>query len=211
MIHTQVGDQITLEVARLTSLPLISKIFNRLSAELPKNLTYHTPAHAREVVVEAISFGVTDGISARDLELLAIGAAFHDAGFLVREENNEILGAEMAEKAMREEGGYSEEEIRLVREMIMDTSMTGGAFPGAQRATNFLSRYLLDADLSNFGREDFFEKLSLVEQELGKSHREHLEQTFALFTRHSWCTPAAESLRSAQKERNKKKLEKLLR
>lgn len=198
------------EIRRITSVPVIREILSTLKTKLPTELKYHTFEHVREVLHEAVRFAVTDGIGGRELEILAIAAAFHDAGFLQRYENNESVGAEMAEKAMRADGTYTEAEIRLVSEMILDTRVIDDGSSYLTRANSSLSKYLLDADLSNFGREDFFDKTVLVEAELGKSHLEHLEQTYRLFTNHSWLTPAAKTLRGPQKELNQKRLEEML-
>jgi hypothetical protein len=146
----------------------------------------------------------------RERELLGVAASFHDAGFLVRYEENESIGAEMAEKAMRDARSFTEEEIRLVQSMILDTRVVDDGSGYHTRASSELSKYLLDADLSNFGREDFFEKLLLVEAELGKSHKDHLQQTYRLFCNHTWLTSAADRLRGPQKNLNRERLEEML-
>jgi len=206
------GEKVSIdaEIRRINSLPIVRSVLEDLERELPANLKYHTAEHVREVLQEAIRFAVTDGIGGRELELLGIAAAYHDSGFLRRYEDNEEIGAELAEQAMRRARTFGEEEITLVREMILDTRVINDGSPYSTRASSELSKYLLDADLSNFGREDFFEKLLLVEEELGKPHREHLEQTYRLFHNHRWLTPAAKQLRSSQKEINEKKLKEML-
>ena len=60
-------------------------------------------------------------IDDRDALLLAIAAAFHDAGFLKQLPKNEPIGANIAVEAMAKSGRFSLEERELVEQMILDT------------------------------------------------------------------------------------------
>ncbi|MFN8388741.1 MAG: HD domain-containing protein [Bdellovibrionota bacterium] len=195
-------DEVLRLIERMRAIPVIHEILEQLSAKLPSNLRYHSAEHTMDVFSEAMYFAYTDQLSARDVELLAVAAAFHDAGFLVRSDNNEPVGAEMAVAAMRKAGEYAPEEIELVRTMILDTQLLQNGKGYSERPSSHLSRYLLDADLSNLGREDFMDKMSLLGQEFGVNGEKQMAESFQLLKNHCWLTPAGKSLREAQKASN---------
>lgn len=170
----------------LRGFPIIATILQRLRAELPSTLTYHTAAHTDDVFHEVILFAMLDDVPPRQLELLAIGAAYHDSGFLRQMQANEVVGAGIAAEAMRADGSYSDEEIRTVVAMIEDTLVRPVEGGLAQIPSQEISKYLLDADLSNVGREDFFDKSELVRTEIGAPDgRPFWERVLALVTRSS--------------------------
>ena len=198
------GDQLVSE--SIHSLPIISQVLDDLSKKLPRNLYYHSKLHTDDVLKEAVIFALVDGLSVEKMRLLAIAAAFHDAGFMESPVDNERIGARMAREAMKKAGTFQQQEIDLVSQMILDTRLlsTGGAL--RQVPTTDLSRYLLDADLSNFGREDFFDKAELQRRELGYDRELFLRKTFDLINNHRWLTNAALKLRQEQKAENIAKL-----
>lgn len=195
------------ELSRLLALPLVAEIFAELERDLPPNLTYHSAAHTMDVLRETVRFAIRDRVSERERELLAIAAAFHDAGFLVQPVDNEIIGADRASAAMRRAGGFSEEEIEQVRSMILDTKLDVSG-EGVQRPSSPLAGYLLDADLGNLGRDDFWEKSELYRQELQAPAENFFGTAEALLERHSYHTPAARALRNEQKLLNLEALRK---
>ncbi|RMG39946.1 MAG: hypothetical protein D6719_12240, partial [Candidatus Dadabacteria bacterium] len=72
-----------------------------------------------------------------------------------------------------------------------------------------LSKYLLDGDLSNLGREDFFDKLELVRLERNIERDGFYKSTLGFVTRHRWQTKVAELLRGPTKAKNIAKLKQL--
>jgi hypothetical protein len=151
---------------------------------------------------EAILFALTDNLPARDIELLAIAAACHDMGFVQSMVANEPIGAAFARQQMEKVGGYTTEEIAIVERMILDTTLVRSPEGFKQLPTTPLSRYLLDADLSNLGRDDFFEKGQLLRMELGLEPEPFNKAAYALVGNHAWHTPAAYALRQKKKEEN---------
>jgi uncharacterized protein len=182
--------------------PVVQAAVAILARELPAHLKYHTLAHTEDVLREAILFGVMDHLPPRQLELLAVAAACHDLGFITSSGANEPIGATFAREQMTHFGGYSPDEILLVERMILDTALVETPEGPRQIASTELSRYLLDADLSNFGRDDFFERGELQRQELGQERELFRKNTLALIKAHRWLTPAGQALRQATKERN---------
>lgn len=191
----------------LKNRPIIASILKRLDNELPNTLFYHTAEHTHDVFHEVILFASTAELSLKEMELLALGAAYHDAGFLTRTDNNEGLGADMARQAMRDSKSYSAGEIELVHAMIEDTQLKPTVHGMKQVARTTLAGYLLDADVSNLGREDFFDKVELVRREVGMADKqEFYKRALQLITAHQWYTEAAKGLRQTQKEENIKLL-----
>ena len=88
----------------------------------------------------------------KERELLVVAAIHHDAG-RHKKALNEPIGAELAAKAMSTAGGYTKREINTVKHMILDTTLLMDDC--AQISNTDLSPYLLDADLSNLGRQCF--------------------------------------------------------
>lgn len=211
-----IEDDIAVIESSLRQLPIISEILDKLNAELPSHLKYHAYEHTEDVFREAIRFSVTDGLPARDITLLAIAAAFHDAGFIKSPVANEPIGARMAREAMESfskhdpKHGFSEEEIALVEQMILDTTLRDVQGSLRQVPTTDLSRYLLDADLSNLGRDDFFDKGELQRQELGYDQEIFRRKSFDLLNSHRWLTNAGRLLRQSRKDENLKLLKKMI-
>lgn len=199
-------------VKRLREKPVVAEAFVLLAEKLPPNIFYHTLAHTEDVFVEALRFAEHDGLDGQAIELLAIAAAYHDTGFIEAAGENEQLGASLAVKAMRRLGSYTDEQINLVSSMILDTTLRSTPEGFRQVPRTDIAKYLCDADVSNLGRVDFFEKAELIRQEIGSPpKREFLRGVAQFLASHRWHTPAATALRQAQKEKNAQELEILLR
>jgi class 3 adenylate cyclase/predicted metal-dependent HD superfamily phosphohydrolase len=184
------------------SLPICRTILLRLEQELPAELLYHSADHTRGVMAEAVLLAYHDGKSVRELELLAVAAAYHDAGFLLRLDDNEELGAQMAEQAMLGQGGYTPEERALVGSLILDTKLVATVNGPEQQASQELSGYLLDADLANLGQEDFFDRLRALCAERKIAWSAALSRARVLLLNHCWSTPAARYFWEEKKQEN---------
>lgn len=196
---------------KLRALPIIAEALTLLREKLPKNLRYHIAEHTDDVMNEAINFALADGLSDRPLELLAIGAAYHDLGFIETEIENEAIGARMAMAAMRRFGGYSEPEIQIVGQMIQATKVIVDERGPHHRPLNEISKFLIDADVSNFGRDDFFTKADLVREESGISDRRSFFISLLKFLEnHQWYSDAARRSRGGKKLENIATLKRML-
>ena len=195
---------------RLREHALIKGALTRLRGELPTDLLYHAYEHTEDVLSEAVRFALMDGLSERQIEILGIAAAYHDIGFVKSRSRNEPIGADEARAAMTSSGGYSEEDIALVCQMILDTALVDTPIGPRQVPSTDLSRYLLDADLSNLGRDDFFHKGELQRRELGQDLDAFRQNSLALLTAHSWLTDAARTLRQAKQDANLATLREML-
>ena len=193
-------------ISELKALPIIKSVLEELKNGLPDCFAFHSVTHTQDVMHQAVLFSVLDHRSRREIELLAVAAAYHDVGFLEKKDLHEEISARYVEIAMRSDGSFTEEEIAQVKTMILDTKLISVDSGFEQRASTDLSRYLLDADLSNFGREDFFERLEANRIELGAGEAEFRRRTLKLMKAHTWLTEAARTLRQGKKEENMHKL-----
>jgi len=214
---------------RFKELPTISRGFDFINKglfakypELAKRfpdevLPYHGKHHSEDVLKEAILFALIEDISEHDLELLAVAAVFHDSGFTEQYDANEERGADIAERFMREDGCYSEDDIARVKNAILCTRVKPGEkyFVQVIEGDDKLGKILADADVSNFGCSDFAEfteSREKVYQELvavGKisgdtpdNKRDFKEFTKSYFSGHRWQTQAAHRLRGAKEQEN---------
>lgn len=198
-------------VQQLIQKPIIQGALLRLQQSLPDGLFYHVASHTDDVLHESMLFAHHDMLNERERELIAISAAYHDLGFIDRAKENEGFGAEEAKRAMSADGSYNPEEILLVSTMILDTTVQITAHGPRQVPTTPLSPYLLDADVSNLGRNDFFDKAELVRKEVGIEDRaQFLRGLLTFVNSHIWYSPAAKTLRGEQKLANMAALEKIV-
>jgi uncharacterized protein len=195
---------------RMSLIPAISETLATLQKELPPTLRYHSFAHTVEVLRDVIEFALIDKLPAREIELLAMAAVTHDVGFIHRRTDNESIGARYAREMMMKAGGYSEDEIQLVERMILDTALVSVDGALRQVPSTELSKYLLDADLGNFGRDDFFDKSDLQREELGEDVAPFRLKTLSLLSAHTWLTNAAKTTRQRKKDENIAKLKALI-
>ncbi len=189
-------------------LPIVAqKIILRLKEDLPSRLTYHGLPHTFEVIDESILLAETDNLAPEKIELLKIAAAFHDAGFLFKNGQNEYLAAKLAEREMKIDGNYNTSQIEEVMNCILSTKIS----KDYQRISlSDLSKYLMDADLGNLGRADFFNRTELLSKELDIDKTTLLERSVFLLENHIWLTPAGNALRETGRKENLSKLKELL-
>jgi predicted metal-dependent HD superfamily phosphohydrolase len=189
---------------------IVREALERLSTSLPDSLTYHTVEHTRDVLQEAITLAQEDGLSAREIELLAIASAWHDIGYIHALKQNEPLAARDLGAYLLNNPQYATDEIELMQQMILDTALVPAHNTLVQKPHTKLSRYLLDADLANFGRDDFFEKSALQLQETGMEQSAFRKTTLALLLAHTWLTPAGGRKWTKKKNINIQRLKSLL-
>jgi uncharacterized protein len=191
--------------------PLVRDILNKLQDGLSRSLTYHSFEHTVEVIRDVVTYAVMEGLSAREVELLGIGAAYHDAGYLHSPDEHEERGASMAGDSMQMIGKFTSEEVAAVKRMINATKWYSLGDPSEKIAPEGLSRFLVDADVSNLGRDDFFEKSELLSKEVGMPIDEFFRRSYQFASSHHWFTLAAFTLRQPMKEVNLSLLEQRLR
>lgn len=202
-------EQGPVSIEEIKQLPIIVSVLARLRSELSEDLIYHSTEHTEDVLHEVLLFAHHDGLTTKEMILLAIAAAYHDAGFIEARFGNEGIGSRMALDAMRKAGNYTDEDMRIVRQCIDDTAIrVQGNFIG-QKPTTKLSKYLLDADMSNLGRDDFFKKADQVAKERQTIDMTSFwKDTMNLLLSKDWYSPAAKTLRQPGWEKNIEALKK---
>ena len=169
-------------ITQIKGDPVIASIHLRLASSLDPSLTYHTKEHSDDVTEMAIALGATDQLDEHSLLLLGIAAAYHDAGFIEHRAEHEIISADLAEQAMKSDGRFSQDDIELIRRMILDIKLQPDG--PSHAISSRLSAWLVDADLANLGRSDFLEQTRLLANELNISMSLMLNESLALMNRH---------------------------
>ena len=67
---------------------LSAVVLNKLEHELPKTLTYHNTEHTQTVIEVALQLSDDEGLDDEEKTILATAALFHDAGFMLGNENH---------------------------------------------------------------------------------------------------------------------------
>lgn len=172
-------------------------ILDKLKKDLPKNLTYHSLGHIKDVYKAAEKLAELENVVGDDLTLLLTAVLFHDSGFLIQQKEHERIGCELASKYLPAYE-YTEEEITRINGMIMATRIP-------QTPHNKLEQIICDADLDYLGREDFFTIGNYLFDELcmyGIINNEHewnkLQVRF--LDGHRYFTKSAKKLRKAKKD-----------
>jgi predicted metal-dependent HD superfamily phosphohydrolase len=120
----------------------------KLKKELPKNLSYHSLEHMKDVYAAAENIAGLEMITGDDLTLLLTAVLFHDSGFLINQKDHELLGCNIAKQYLPE-FDYTPEQIKCICGLIMATRIP-------QTPHNKLEEIICDADLDYLGRDDFF-------------------------------------------------------
>jgi len=180
-----------------------SEILGKLEKALPDNLYYHNINHTIEVCEAAERIALNEGIISDDLFVLRTAALYHDAGFIEKYQNNEILGAKMARKDLPKHG-YSVQQIDKIEELIMVTFAT-------KQPKTLLEKVLRDADLDYLGRHDFHKRSEqlmkeLVERDMVRSpeHWDELQEKF--LESHEFHTESTKKLRKELKLQHLKEI-----
>lgn len=132
-------------------------VWNTLQSGLSKSYTYHNIQHITSVVNDLQHFVDYYKLSRYDHSLLKTAALFHDIAFVKSHVNHEAESAMMAQEELPKYG-FSEEEIEVVKGMILATKLP-------QSPKTFLEEILCDADLFYLGGVEYFEIATGLKQE----------------------------------------------
>lgn len=180
----------------------------RLARELPETVTYHSLQHTRDDVVPAAErLAHAEGVNGEELMLLRTAAYFHDLGFVVRREEHEQAGAEIAAQVLPS-FGYTLEQIEKICRMIMATRIP-------QSPTTLIEQILADADLDTLGSEHFWKQSAKLRAENEAfdgpiSDVQWYKTQVAFIENHRYWTASARALREARKQEHLAQLRKLL-
>ncbi len=174
-------------------------IISLLEEKLPNNLHYHSIEHTLDVCNAVEKIALNEGLVGEDVFLLKTAALYHDSGFVEIYEQNESIGAHLAEEALPK-FGYTKEEIEVVKQLILATRVP-------HNPKNKLEEIICDADLDYLGRDDFFRigdklKLELMERKKVKSDKEWDELQVKFLSHHQFFTASSIKNRQPKKEQN---------
>jgi uncharacterized protein len=124
-------------------------IISLMRAQLKPYLKYHCVEHTHRVIHKAIEIGTYEKLNAHDLILVQLAALFHDAGFLMEEENHEKSSCKIARQYLAPYNLSTEDQEKICG-MIMSTNIP-------QVANNILEMVVADADLEYLGTDDYGE------------------------------------------------------
>ncbi len=124
-----------------------------------EHLYYHQYDHALDVMQRSIELWKKEWVNTEDLEILALASLFHDTWFVIQYDNNEYIWAKITRNYLKWIL-YPEEKIKQIEKLILATD------PNYKNPKNILEKIIKDADIDNIWREDFFEKLNNISEEL---------------------------------------------
>lgn len=172
-------------------------ILKKLKNELPKNLTYHSAEHIKDVYSSAETIARLEKVEGEDLTLLLTAVLFHDAGFLRQQKDHERVSCEIAAETLPQYD-YTPEQIERICGMIQATKIP-------QTPHNRLEEIICDADLDYLGRDDFFKIGNGLYEELCMygiidSEHEWNKLQVRFLEKHKYFTKSARKLRKPKKD-----------
>lgn len=176
-----------------------NEVLMLLEEKLPKDLTYHSLNHTKDVVKAVERIALLEGVRDEGLFLLKSAALFHDAGFIEQYEHNEPIGAALAEK-MLPKYGYNEQHIKTIVALIYSTQIP-------HKPVNKLQEIMCDADLDYLGTDTFDDISDQLKIELmakGKIHSEKQwdEIQVSFLNQHRYFTQTSIQTREPKKKEN---------
>lgn len=172
-------------------------IIQKLTKELPSNLSYHTVGHSTDVYHACEHLAAEEGITGTSLHLLLTAALYHDSGFLINSQDHERLSCDIVRTHLPA-FQYSKDEIEIICAMIMATRIP-------QYPKTLLEEILCDADLDYLGRDDFYQISNRLFKEFSKEGRVSGEQDWnrvqlSFLEKHNYFTGTAIKLRKQKKD-----------
>ncbi|HLV41948.1 MAG TPA: adenylate/guanylate cyclase domain-containing protein [Brumimicrobium sp.] len=172
-------------------------MINKLKSSLPDELDYHNIKHTLNVERSAIRIAYLEGVSGEELTLLKTAVLFHDAGYILRYEDNEHFGVQMAKKKLPR-FGYTEEQIEIICNIILATKK-------GIRPNSLLEMIMCDADHDYLGRADYHTIAKTLRNELSNFGKEMSDiewidfQLNYLENVHQFYTQTAKNIREKSK------------
>ena len=132
-------------------------VFRLFKEQLSKKLVYHNYKHTFETANEARQLGELYQLPADELQDLELAAWFHDTGYIKAYEGHEEESVTIATDWLQQQQ-YPAERIARIADCILATRHS--TLP-----KGLLQEILVDADMSNIGKETFFATAELLRVE----------------------------------------------
>ncbi len=124
-----------------------------------ENYYFHQFDHALDVKNRAVELAKKEWLNKEQTEILAIASLFHDTWFTIQYDDNEYIWAKIARNYLKSIL-YPEENIKIVERLILATK------PNYKKPIDILEKIIIDSDLDNLWRDDFFEKENNLKKEI---------------------------------------------
>jgi class 3 adenylate cyclase/HD superfamily phosphodiesterase len=183
-------------------------IIHQLKSILPDSCCYHSLDHSLDVEKAVIRFSNCEGLSTHQKLLLRTAALLHDIGFAVRYDKNEKLALQFADLHLPDYG-YEKDDIDTIKNSILATELN-------EKPLDRMSQILCDADLDYLGREDYYEMVVKLREELKNYGQDYNEKEWIEFqlnflqNKHQYFTESAIQIRGFYKQKRISELKKKL-
>ena len=187
----------------------IEKYVNILLLPL-ENHYFHQFEHALDVKQRAVELSEKEWLTNEQIEIVAIAALFHDAGFIIQYDDNEYIWAKIARNHLKSIL-YPEDKIKEVERLILATK------PDYKKPIDILEEIIIDSDLDNLWRDDFFEKGNDLKKEIETIKNIKLKKpewhhaTLDLLNSYSYFSATQKQERTKKKDENTEKLKEMIR
>ena len=161
---------------------------NEMSFGAMAKLPYHNFEHVLDMTDVARRYAEMEEVSPEASFLIQTAGYLHDVIYVVGAQDNEERSSELGAGFLRA-SGYNESEIGTVEGLILATKV-----PTEPR--NLYQQILVDADVDNLGRWDFFDRTEKLRQEFGVANQvDWYKGTVKFMDGHEYYTQSAKSLR----------------
>lgn len=174
-----------------------------------ENHYYHQYSHALEVMDRAVYLAEKEWLNEEEIEILALSGLFHDAGFIIQYDHNEPIWAKIAQNYLKSML-YDHDKIKQIEEIILATD------PDYHSPKNIYEKIIMDSDLDNFWREDFFDKMENIHKERETIKNIKLRDpgwkhwVIDFLAEHKYYTKTQIAERGEQKKKNITRLQKMI-
>jgi len=174
-----------------------------------ENHYFHQFEHALEVKNRVIDIAEKEWLNTSDIELLTIAALFHDTGFIIQYDNNEYIWAKIARNYLK---GilFPEDKIKTIERLIIATK------PEYKKPIDILEQIIIDSDLDNLWRDDFFKRWNDLKREIEtikkiKLHKPDWQHaSLELLNSYTYFTQTQKEERSNKKAKNAEILKEMI-
>ncbi len=179
------------------------EVLSKLRGGLSNQLFYHNIEHTLCVMQSTEELTSSMDFNEVEVELMLTAALFHDTGYLYQYDDNEEIGARVAQEILRG-FNYTPDQIDQICRIICDTSIKVSC-------TNLMSEVVRDADLSYLGTSGYVPIAELLREEFSAygrdfSDEEWLSLQINFLESHQFYTSAAIDLYEENKQLNLKLL-----
>ena len=144
-------------------------VLDLFDRKLPEECVFHSKDHTLDVMKNALTIGKESGLSVNDLNCLALGAVFHDAGYVSSYDGHEIISAQMAREFLISLD-IDDSQIKQVERAILATRVP-------QSPEDLVSKVLCDADLMHLTYPDYFARMEPLRLEWKLTGKSDLTET----------------------------------